>query len=89
MLLAVWHGGVIFFIPFYGLTGAITDKGLTEDLWMVSSVSFTIVVHTVIFKLLLESQHWNWFLFVSTMASFALFYGIVLLGSVDFMSTIF
>lgn len=55
ILLALWHGASIYFIPFYGLEGAMNSEGLSEDLWMISSVSFTIVVHTVIFKLLLES----------------------------------
>lgn len=88
MLLSVWHGAVIYFIPFYGLNGA-TANGSTENLWFVSSVSFTVVVHTVIIKLLIESQHWNYFLLVSTVISFVLFYGMVLLGSWDVFSTIF
>lgn len=59
VLLAIWHGILCFWIPNSALYKGVDESGQVAGLWYVSTISFTLVIHIVTFKLYLESVFWN------------------------------
>lgn len=59
MLLAVYHGWVCYFFPILGLKGIESVAGYSSQHWTVSSISFTLCLQIVTFKLYLESYFWT------------------------------
>jgi phospholipid-transporting ATPase len=55
---SAWHGLVCYFVPMTGME-YFPDSGRDTGLWFVSTVSFTMVIHVVTFKLYIESVYWN------------------------------
>jgi len=72
MLLALFHGWVSYYFPLLGVSGPSSKQGHTFDTWWHSSLSFTIALHVVTYKLLLESSFWHYI--TLTMAGLSLFF---------------
>ena len=60
-ILGIWHGSVCFWGPILVFSTASSSDGIVHHQWWVSTVSFSLVIHTVTIKLYLENMHWNLF----------------------------
>jgi phospholipid-transporting ATPase len=61
VLMAVIHGLICFLVPMYEFSLVAKDSdGLDSGLWMVSTVSFNLVIHIVTLKIILETTMWFW-----------------------------
>ena len=56
---AVCHGLLCFWIPFYGMRETASSDGLDTGLWVTSTLSFTLLIHVVTYKLFLECIFWS------------------------------
>ena len=68
-----WQALVAFFVPMIGLRGAV-DGEKTFEHWVISTVSFTVIVHVVSFKLYVESQFWHYISVGAGLVSLVLFH---------------
>ena len=59
MLLALYHGWVCYFFPVLGFKVVQNEEGYSSEHWLVSSISFTLCLHVVTYKLFLESYFWT------------------------------
>jgi phospholipid-translocating P-type ATPase (flippase) len=59
MIAAMWHGFVSLFLPFAAMAYAVDDDGRDTGLWWVSTLSFTLIIHIISFKMLMVSSYWN------------------------------
>lgn len=59
VLSAIFHSVICFFVPVFGLHAGINSSGEIPWLWFVSFSSFTVLIHTVNLKLIIESNFWN------------------------------
>ena len=84
----MWQGVISFYIPYVGLQGPSFDS-FTQEHWMISTLSFTVIVHVVTAKLFLESQFWNWINIVSAALSLLVYHGVLLVGSVPSVAYVF
>lgn len=41
------------------MDGQLNDKGVTYDLWVHSTLCFTVIINLVTYKLFLETSYWN------------------------------
>ncbi|CDW75337.1 p-type atpase [Stylonychia lemnae] len=83
ILLSIWHGVT-------GITSSTTDEnGQRSDHWLHSTISFTIIIHLVFYKLLLETRHFNLITFFTGVGSMMLYYGILLLSQIAPISYVF
>jgi phospholipid-transporting ATPase len=61
ILMAVSHGLICFLVPMYEFSLVAKDSdGLDSGLWVVSTVSFVLVIHIVTLKIILETTMWFW-----------------------------
>lgn len=60
LLLAIWHGSLAFWVPILGLTDPMDDTGLNSGLFLISTISFTLIIFIVTLKLLNESLYWSY-----------------------------
>ena len=88
IVLGLWQGLAAFFIPMLGLRGASVGEKPLEH-WAMSTVSFTVIVHVVTFKLFVESQFWHWISFGSAVASLVLYHLVIIVGSSNQFATVF
>jgi magnesium-transporting ATPase (P-type) len=59
MLLALYHGWVCYFFPILGYKGVENSSGMSSQHWYVSTISFTLCLHIVTYKLFMESYFWT------------------------------
>jgi magnesium-transporting ATPase (P-type) len=59
MLFALCHGWVAYFLPILGLKGVLNSDGIDDYHWFTSSISFSICLQIVTYKLFLESYFWS------------------------------
>ena len=59
ILYSIFHSTMCFYIPFYCLKGVINSEGFYYNLWYVSTISFSIVIHVATLKLFVISEFWN------------------------------
>ena len=59
ILYALYHGNMCFWIPYVGFRKAIESDGMDAGLWLTSTLSFTLIIHVVTYKLFLETGHWT------------------------------
>ena len=59
------------------------ESGTTYDTMYHSTLSFTIIVHVVTYKLLLEATMWNWINVSMCFASLVLYYITVIIINMD------
>ncbi|CAG9329527.1 unnamed protein product [Blepharisma stoltei] len=74
VVFAIWHGVLCFFIPNMTLYKAIDEVGQVAGLWFVSTITFTLVIHVITFKLFLESVFWNKISIVAGMICIGFYY---------------
>lgn len=65
------------------------EEGKLNGLWWISTVSFTLVIHLITFKLLLESLHWNLLNLGFAGFSILFYHCSVIVLSTDSMANIF
>lgn len=71
---SIIHSAGCFFIPFYCLKGIMNNSGYEYDLWYISTVSFSIVIHISTLKILVMSNYWNGVIFFTTIGSLVFYY---------------
>ena len=80
VLAALWHGLVCFSLPMFvnhpGISGHSDKQG---EHWLSSTVSFTLIIHLVFYKLLIETTHFNLITLLTGVLSMLLYYGTILL----------
>jgi magnesium-transporting ATPase (P-type) len=86
ILLGVWHGGVCFYLPMYDGRRASNLEGTRDDHWAASTISFSMIVHLVTYKLLLETRHFNLISFVFGFLSLLIYWSFLLFASVPFVA---
>jgi magnesium-transporting ATPase (P-type) len=69
VILAVFHGFIIFFGCSYGFRGVIDNSGKTEDLWFASTIAFSCIIHLVTGKLAIELIFLNWIVIIAGIGS--------------------
>lgn len=60
IMYAIMHGWMCYFFPLLGFDNQINNTGTTYDTWLHSTISFTLILHIVTYKLFIESTMWNW-----------------------------
>ena len=86
ILLALFHGCVAYFIPMYGMVGPNDSSGRTYEHWVVSTVSFSIILHVVTYKLFVDTYFWSRINILMASLSIFIYYIVVILGSVPFLA---
>ncbi|CDW86408.1 p-type atpase [Stylonychia lemnae] len=88
ILLAIWHGLCCFFIPMMnGNMNPERSDGSTSELWLTSTITFTIIIHLVSYKLFLESSFWNVFSLLAAVICVLFYYVVCFVGSSDAVSS--
>lgn len=82
---ALFHGILCYYVPMLGL-GVVNPLGMTEDAWWHSSVSFTVLIHVVTYKLFVDVRVWNMFSCLTSLASLVFYYITVLIINSDSFS---
>ena len=57
--LGIFHGVLCFWVANVGLDTTVSEDGKDTGLWFTSTLSFTLVIHIVTYKLYLESVFWT------------------------------
>lgn len=57
ILMAIWHGAVCYYLPIMASEVSSNETGQRTEHWVASTISFTMIIHLVILKLLLETRH--------------------------------
>ena len=86
VVLAIFHGIVTFFGCTYGFRGGIDDSGKTEDMWFISTIAFSSIIHLVTLKLVIELNFLNWVSFVAGIGSLAFYWLFVIVFNTSFFS---
>ena len=89
VLLGIWHGLVCYWVPALAFDGLVSYDGKDTGLWWVSTLSFTLVMHIVTYKLLLESIYMNNIILLTAVLSILGYYASVLVLNFDKVSQIF
>jgi phospholipid-transporting ATPase len=76
---AIFHGFICFFLSNEGLVNSNDETGVTFNHWYKSTVSFSLVIHIVTYKLLIISDFWNGLSLFSTIFSIGFYYVVVLI----------
>ena len=71
------------------LQGAQGREGLTSEHWLVSTVSFTMIIHIIVYKLFLETVFWNIVSVATALLCFFLYYIIVIIGNSNGVASVF
>jgi hypothetical protein len=69
--------------------GAQNSTGQSYNHWFFQTVSFSMIIHVIVSKLLLETVYWHWISLVSGIVSIFLYYITILMGNVSAISYIF
>jgi phospholipid-transporting ATPase len=59
ILFAIYHGNLCFWVPYIGFEKGIDSEGRDTGLWLSSTLSFTLIIHVVTYKLFLETGYWT------------------------------
>lgn len=71
-----------------GLNGVGAYDGKNEDHWFKTTIGFSVIVHIVIYKMFIETFYWNIISVGICFFAFALYYGVVLIGSAKLVAQI-
>jgi hypothetical protein len=88
ILISLWQGGVCYFVPMQALTvrsETMQDTGL----WYISTISFTLIIHTIVFKLYIESVYWNKVNVICGFASVLFYYLTIIVLNTENMAAVF
>ncbi len=69
--------------------GANDLDGHSNDHFFTSTLSFTLIIHIIIYKLFLETTFWNPITIVTCLVCFFLYYIVIILGNVHTLSSFF
>mmetsp|Transcript_1677 Transcript_1677/g.182 ORF Transcript_1677/g.182 Transcript_1677/m.182 type:complete len:81 (+) Transcript_1677:2403-2645(+) len=62
--------------------GPVNADGEVGGLWFISSMSFTLIIFVVTYKLFLESLHWTWLgMLIGALSIFFYFISVLVLSS--------
>eukprot|EP00347_Sterkiella_histriomuscorum_P000659 403374990 len=88
IILALIHGALCFFIPIMTSTTPNSDKtqGTIIEHWVRSTISFSVIIHVVFYKNLIETRHFNAHSFLFGILSLALYYGFLGVGQIPIIS---
>jgi len=90
VFMAAVHGVICFLVPMYEFSMSAKDKdGLDSGLWMISTVSFNMVIHIVTIKILLETTMWHFRALIVYLASILFFYACVFVIGTEGVSNVF
>eukprot|EP00347_Sterkiella_histriomuscorum_P002846 403366575 len=81
IILSVWHGAVCFYGVMIPMGGAQDEQGRSYEHWLLSTASFTLIVHVIIYKLFIETVYWNTVSLVTCFACLFLYYSIIFVGN--------
>lgn len=88
---SILHSALCFYIPFYTLQGIVSDISpvYKYDLWYLSTISFSLVVHVATYKLLVISDFWNIVTVISIASSLVFYYVCLFILSNNVFSIMF
>ena len=86
ILMAYIHGLICYLFPLLGFDDQIDDSGRTFDTWFHSTLSFTLILHIVTYKLLVDSTMWNYINLTMCLISLVLYYVCVLIINMGFIA---
>mmetsp|Transcript_20740 Transcript_20740/g.3354 ORF Transcript_20740/g.3354 Transcript_20740/m.3354 type:complete len:90 (+) Transcript_20740:427-696(+) len=89
MILSIWHGLICYWAPLLYLDGPINETGMDIGLWVISTISFTLVIHIITLKLYIESDFLNIFNVTAGIFSVVLYYCTLLVLSEERMANMF
>ncbi|CAI2370022.1 unnamed protein product [Moneuplotes crassus] len=89
ILLSIYHGFIVYFGCTYGFRYIVNLEGHTETLWYVSSTAFTIIIHLVTMKLIIEILFLNWIVIVAGVGSVLLYWVCAIVLNVSFVAQLF
>lgn len=70
---ALFHGVLCYYIPSLALI-VVDTTGISKDSWWHSTVSFTLLIHVVTYKLFVDVRAWNSFSLMTNLASLIFYY---------------
>lgn len=62
---------------------------MKEDHWFSSTCAFTIIIHTIVYKLFIETAFWNTISGVMCFCCLLLYYVVVILGNLNIFAIYF
>jgi len=65
------------------LDGPIDKTGRTYSHWFKSCVTFSLVIHVIVFKIMIETVNWNWVSTIFGIICFVTYYGMVFIMNFD------
>jgi phospholipid-transporting ATPase len=74
MIFGIWHGFVCLFLPFAAMAGAVDIDARDTGLWWLSTLSFTLIIHIVTYKMIMMSSYWNYISIIGVIGGLALYY---------------
>lgn len=69
VVLAWFHGLVTYAGTTLGFSGAVDGSGRTEQMWFVSTIAFSCIIHLVTLKLAVEVIYMNWVVILAGVGS--------------------
>jgi len=87
ILLGLWHGAVCFYLPMCNAWRASNVEGTRNDHWVASTISFSMIIHLVTYKLLLETRHFNLISFMFGIMCLVIYWSFLLFAQVQIVAT--
>jgi quinol-cytochrome oxidoreductase complex cytochrome b subunit len=86
--LAFFHGGVVFTSLKYAFEEPTNSLGLREDHWFQTTLGFTLIIHIIVYKLLIETDYWHPVSVAACLLCFILYYSSTFLLSTRLISAL-
>jgi len=83
------HGAFVYFTTLLGVKFEATFNGKTVDHWWMSTMSFTLVFHIIMYKIYVETYSWNKFNLAVFFFHLVLYYVCLLLINSTWISYMF
>lgn len=78
---ALFHGIMCYYLPMVGF-GVVDNSGVSMDSWWHSSLSFTLLLHVVTYKLFVDTRQWNLLTAITSISSIFFYYiSVIILDS--------
>jgi magnesium-transporting ATPase (P-type) len=75
---ALFHGLLCYYLPMFAF-GVADPSGMKLDSWWHSSLSFTLLLHVVTFKLFVDVRQWNLLSVLTSLSSLVFYYVTVII----------
>jgi phospholipid-transporting ATPase len=89
VLCSIYHGLFCFWLPMVGIGDLGNEEGKAAGLFWTSTLSFTILIHIVSLKLMLESGYWTGVNLFGVGISVIVYYSTIIIMSLDPVSKTF